>query len=346
MIAASAAFPRPREQAAGLRAVRYDPRYVENELLIARLRGRDTLTFSLLVDGLRHQIEWPIDFSEYRVLDRPHPIPLQIFSRLGLSGAETLRPHLLRSDLDLLAYYACDTSQYLQNCQDRMDWFFYLDYHVDRPGTPQQEREEAVSDLLAWFDKPNRHSRLRWVNHVTTMLQELVGELKRDGLDTTALLHDARGYMKALIHEYDSTLSLDGYMENRASAIGVKPEVEFCFAYLGQSLPVAERGRAYMMKHLASYLVTLYNDTCSQMKEQDLEQGHVNLKTFLPKSTEYVSFLNETYRDVYSAFRALRPQSPGVLENYWKVCHQWVCGGLVWHLTSRRYNQGQMEISL
>lgn len=343
---ASVACSLPYEVEASPGAARHDPRYTAISRLIERFRNRDELTFTLRVDEVRHRIQWPIDFSEYHVTDRPRPRPLQIFNRVELPGADLLRAHLLRSDLELLAYYTCDSERYLQNCQDRMDWFFYLDYHVDGPATPQREREEAVGDLLAWLDQPQRRSRLQWVNNVTTMLGALVEVLERDGLDTRALLHDTRGYVQAFLREYDDTLSLEGYLENRASSIGVKPEVEFCFAYLGQPLTLVERGRAHMMKHLASYLITLHNDACSQLKEQGLENGHVNLKAFFPKSHEFVAFLNDTYRDIYSAFLALRPRRPGALENFWKVCHHWLCGSLVWHLTSRRYDLGQMEIPL
>jgi hypothetical protein len=318
-------------------------RYAKVDQLIEWCRRRDTLRVGLRVDGEPHVVEWPVDFSGYHIPERAPPEPLRLFQGGEIPGAGRLHAHLRDSDLDLLAYYTCGTRQYLQNCQDRMDWFFYLDHHVDGPHTPEAERGRAVGDLLAGLEAPGHGSRLEWVNAVLSLLQEVVGQLERDGLDTSAIRHATRGYFASFLHEHDAALPLEAYLENRLHSIGVAPELEFCFAYQGLTLSAAERGQAARIQRLASFLVALQNDTCSLFKEQG-EPGHLNLKTYFPQARRFVSFVTGAYRAHYASFLALRPERPGALECFWQVCHDWLRGSLVWHLTSRRYGQGQFHL--
>ncbi|WNG62031.1 hypothetical protein F0U59_50510 [Archangium gephyra] len=329
-----------------LRIVSQDSRYAHLDALIGKLRERDRVTFDLQVDGLRHRVEWPLDFSEYRVIASTTPASLHLSTRGSFPELEVLRSHLLHSDLDLLTYYTCSTSsaRYLQNSQDRMDWFFALDFFVDGPGMPPELREEVVRDLTTWLENRSHRSRLTWVNSLNAMLRVVLEDIEHDGLDTALIVRDTRRYFEGFLLEFDRTVPLERYLENRARTIGMGPEVESCFAYLGKPLPLQERGPAERMKELAAYLVALQNDTLSLRKEEGQEQGHLHLKTYFPDSREYVSFLNGFYQARYADFLAQRPRSPGPLEDLWKVCSQWICGSLVWHLTSRRYNLGQFDI--
>jgi hypothetical protein len=227
-----------------------------------------------------------------------------------------------------------------------MDWFFALDSYVDGPATPPELREEVVRDLTAWIDDRNHQSRIPWVNTLNSVLRIILEDIERDGIDTSEILRDTRGYFEGFFLEFHQGLPLERYLENRAFTIGMRPEIAFCFAYLGRVLPSQARAQAEELKELAASLVALQNDTLSQRKEEGQEQGHLNLKAYFPDSREYVSFLSQSYRDKHAAFMARRPESPGPLEELWKVCHQWLCGSLVWHLTSRRYNLGQFEILL
>jgi hypothetical protein len=331
-----------------LREVPHDSRYVHLNGLIEQLQMRDRVTFDLQVDGLRHRVDWPLDFSEYQVIASTYPIPMQLRTRGHFPEFEVLDSHLLHSDLDLLTYYTCSCSsaRYLQNSQDRMDWFFALDYFVDRPGMSQELREDVVRDLIAWLADRSHLSRLPWVNTLNAMLRVVLEDIEHDGLDTSSIVRDTRGYFEGFLLEFDRTVSLERYLENRSRTIGMRPEIEFCFAYLGRSLPLQERGPAERIKELSAYLVALHNDTLSQSKEEGQEEGHLHLKSYFPDSRKYVSFLTDFYQARYADFMAQRPRSPGPLEDLWKTCHQWICGSLVWHLTSRRYNLGQFKILL
>lgn len=304
------------------------------------------MAFDIQVGSARHRVEWPLDFSEYRVIPSRYPAPLKLCERLRLPEVEVLRSHLLGSDLDVLAYYICNSDRYLQNCQDRMDWFFALDYHVDGPSTPPAQREEVVRDLVTWLSDRSHLSRFPWLNNVNAMYQAILEELERDGLDTSRIIRDAGDYFRGFLLEFDAGLPLEGYLENRSHTIGMREEIEFCFAYLGRPLPREEHGAASQMKDCSAHLVALQNDALSQHKEEKNEEGHLHVKTYFPDSREYVSFLNRAYRDQYEIFLALRPSQPGPLEDLWQTCHQWICGSLVWHLTSRRYDQGQYELRL
>ena len=331
-----------------LRAVPHDSRYLNIDGLIEQLWGRDRVTIDIQVDGLRHRVEWPLDFSEYRVIASAHPVPLLLCTRGRFPELEVLRSHLLHSDLDLLAYYTCTTrsARYLQNSQDRTDWFFALDYFVDGPAIPQELREEVVRDLTAWIENRSHRSRLPWVNTLNSMLRIILEDIERDGLDTSRIARDMRGYFEGFLLEFDRKVPLERYLENRVRTVGMRPEVESCFAYVGKPLPLQERDQAERMKELAALLVALQNDTLSLHKEESQEQGHLHLKSYFPDSRKYVSFLTDFYQAQYTDFMAQRPRRPGPLEDLWTICHQWICGSLVWHLTSRRYNLGQFEILL
>jgi hypothetical protein len=331
-----------------LRVVARDSRYAHVDALIGKLRGRDRVTFDIQVDGLRHRVEWPLDFSEYHVIASTSPASLHLSTRGHFPELEVLRSHLLHSDLDLLTYYTCSSgsARHLQNSQDRMDWFFALDYFVDGPEMPLELREEVVRDLTAWLEDRSHRSRLTWVNSLNSMLRVVLEDIERDGLDTSLIVRDTRGYFEGFLLEFDRTVPLERYLENRARTIGMRPEVESCFAYLGRPLPLQERGQAERMKELAAYRVALQNDALSLCKEEGQEQGHLHLKTYFPDSREYVSFLTGFYQARYADFLAQRPRRPGPLEDLWRVCYQWICGSLVWHLTSRRYNLGQFDILL
>ncbi|HYO70487.1 MAG TPA: terpene synthase family protein, partial [Archangium sp.] len=322
-----------------LRVAPQDSRYAHVDALIGKLRGRDRVAFDLQVDGLRHRVEWPLDFSEYRVIASTSPVSLHLSSRGHFPELEMLRSHLLHSDLDLLTYYTCSTSsaRYLQNSQDRMDWFFALDYFVDGPEMPLELRQEVVRELTTWLEDRRHRSRLPWVNSLNAMLRVVLEDMEHDGLDTSLVVQATRRYFEGFLLEFDKTVPLERYLENRSRTIGMGPEVESCFAYLGRRLPLQERGPAERIKELAAHLVALQNDALSLRKEEDQEQGHLHLKTYFPDSREYVSFLRGFYQARYADFLAQRPRSPGPLEDLWWVCYQWICGSLVWHLTSRRY---------
>jgi hypothetical protein len=331
-----------------LQAVPKPPRYKYIDWLIEQLQWRSSVAFAIQVDGLSHRVEWPLDFSEYHVIASPYPVPLHFCTRGHFPEVEVLRSHLLHSDLDLLTYYTCSCSsaKYLQNSQDRMDWFFALDFYVDGPATPPALREGVVRDLTAWIDDRSHRSRIPWVNTLNDVLQLLLEDIERDGIDTAEIRRDTRGYFEGFLLEFHRDVPLERYLENRAFTIGMRPEIAFCFAYLGRPLPFEERVPAERMKELAAYIVALQNDTLSQRKEEDQERGHLHLKAYFPDSRKYVSFVDRIYRDKYMALMALRPARPGPLQDLWNVCYQWICGSLVWHLTSRRYNQGQFEILL
>jgi hypothetical protein len=323
-----------------------DSRYVYVNDLIEKLRQRDKVTYDLQVDGLRHRIEWPIDFSEYRVIASTYPVSLHLATRGHFPELEQLRSHMLQGDFDLLTYYTCSTrsARYLQNSQDRMDWFFALDSFVDGPAMPPELREEVVRDLFTWLEDRNHRSPLPWVNTLNAMLRVILEDIERDGIDTSLIVRDTRGYFEGFLLEFNPTVPLERYLENRALTIGMRPEVEFCFAYSGMTLSPPERAVAERMKDLSAYLVALQNDALSLRKEEDQEQGHLHLKSYFPDSRNYVSALTGLYRARYDDLMALRPGRPGPLEELWKICRQWICGSLVWHLTSPRYNLGQFEI--
>lgn len=329
-----------------LRAVSEDSRYSQIDWLIEQFHGKSSVTLELLMGQTPHQVKWPLDFSEYRVIAGQRPVSLHFCQRGYFPEVEVLRSHLLHSDLDLLTYYTCSCSsaRYLQNSQDRMDWFFALDYYVDGPATPPELREEVVHHLMAWIADRSHRSRIPWVNTLNSVLQLILDDIERDGIDTAEILRDTSGYYEGFLLEFHQTLPLELYLENRAFTIGMRPEIAFCFSYLGKSLPANSQAPAEKMKELAAYLVAIQNDTLSQHKEERQEQGHLNLKAYFPDSQEYVSFLSQIYEEKYGAFVALRPSAPGPLEDLWKVCYQWVCGSLVWHLSSRRYDMGQFQI--
>jgi hypothetical protein len=329
-----------------LRAVRQDPRYAYIDELIQKLGRKDKIVFDIQVDGSRHRVDWPLDFSEYRVIASTYPVALGLSERGHFPELEQLRPHLLHGDLDLLTYFTSSTDSplFLQNSQDRMDWFFALDYFVDGSSVPPEQREEVVRDLSAWLDDRHHLSRLPWVNTLNALLRIVLEDLEREGLDTSLLVRDTRGYFEGFLLEFDQKIALERYLENRALTIGMRPELEFCFAYLGRPLAAHERDAAERMKHAAADLVALQNDVLSLCKEEAQEQEHLRLKSFFPVSRKYVSFLNAFYQARFTSFLAMRPSGPGPLEEFWKVCSQWISGSLVWHLTSRRYNLGQFEI--
>lgn len=333
-------------RASPARLVRMDLRYTRLERLIERFRHRSSVAFNLQVGESNHFVEWPTDFSEYRVMASRYPETLHFTGRGDFPEVEVLRSHLLKGDFDLLTYYTCScrSDKYLQNSQDRMDWFFALDYFVDGPSTPPELREEVVRDLTVWVDDRSHRSRFPWVNALNSVLGLILEDLERDGIDTAEIRRETRGYYQGFLAEYHESLPLQGYLENRSFTDGMRPEIAFCFAYLGRPLPSEDRDAAETLKELSAYLVAIHNDTVSQRKEELTEQGHLNLKAYFPDSEEYVSFLCGLYREKYSAFRSMRPASPGPLADLWWVCNQWICGSIVWHLTSRRYDLGQFEI--
>ena len=329
-----------------LRAVREDPRYAYMDELIQKLGRKDKVVFDIQVDGSRHRVDWPLDFSEYRVIASTYPVALGLCERGSFPELEQLRPHLLHGDLDLLTYFtsSSDSPLYLQNSQDRMDWFFALDFFVDGPSVPPELREEVVRDLSDWIDDRSHHSRLPWLNTLNALLRIVLEDIEREGLDTSLIVRDTRGYFEGFLLEFDQKVPLEKYLENRGKTIGMRPELEFCFAYLGTPLPAHERDAAERMKRVSADLVALQNDVLSLCKEEAQEQAHLRLKSYFPVSRKYVSFLNRFYQARFTSFLAMRPPNPGPLEEFWKVCSQWISGSLVWHLTSRRYNMGQFEL--
>ncbi len=322
-----------------------NPRYARLDQLIERLRRRNHVAFALSVGGKQHRVEWPIDFSEYHIMASQYPESLHFTRRGRFPEVEVLREHLLLGDFDLLTYYTCScrSPKYLQNSQDRMDWFFALDYYVDGPSTPPDLREEVVRDLISWVDDRAHRSRVPWLNSLNAVLGLILEDIEQDGIDTAEIQQDLRDYYQGFLVEFNPSLPLERYLENRSFTDGMRPEVAFCFAYLGQSLLPQERTAADKLKELSAYLIALHNDAVSQRKEELNEQGHLNLKVYFPDSQEYVSFLCKLYQEKYDTFMSLRPEYPGALQELWKVCYQWLCGSVVWHLTSRRYDLGQFR---
>ncbi|WP_199243278.1 terpene synthase family protein [Vitiosangium sp. GDMCC 1.1324] len=329
-----------------LMTVRQDPRYARIDELLQKLARTDEVVFDIQVDGSRHRLEWPVDFSGYRVIASTYPVSLELSGRGHFPELEKLRSHMLQGDFDLLTYFTCSTDSplYLQNSQNRMDWFFALDSFVDGPSVPPELREEVVCDLSTWLDDRRHVSRLPWVNMISALLRIVLEDIEREGLDTSLIVREIRGYYEGFLLEFDQKVSLQRYLENRSMTIGMRPELEFCFAYLDRPRPAHERDVAERMKHAAADLVALQNDVLSLCKEEAQEQEHLRLKSYFPVSHDYVSFVNDFYRARFGDFLAMRPRSPGTLEELWKMCAQWISGSLLWHLTSRRYNLGQFEI--
>ncbi|WNG15622.1 terpene synthase family protein [Cystobacter fuscus] len=350
-MAANAAFHfNDRRMAAVLRpslgAVRGEPRYARIDALIQTLARRDEAVFDIHVDGTRHRIAWPIDFSNYRVIANTYPVSLDLSRRGHFPALEKLRAHMLQGDFDLLTYYTCSTvsSLYLQNSQDRMDWFFALDYFVDGHSVPPELREAVVHDLSAWLEDRRHVSRLPWVNMSCALLRIVLEDIERVGLDTSRIVREIRGYYEGFLLEFDKQVSLPRYLDNRGLTIGMRPELEFCFAYLGRPLPERDRDAAERMKHVAADLVALQNDVLSLRKEEEQEQEHLRLKSYFPVGHEYVSFARDFYAARFGEFLAMRPRAPGCLEALWKMCGQWISGSLLWHFTSRRYDLGQFQL--
>ncbi|EPX58645.1 hypothetical protein D187_003843 [Cystobacter fuscus DSM 2262] len=329
-----------------LGVIRRDPRYARIDALIQTLSERNEAVFDIQVDGTRHRIAWPIDFSNYRVIASTYPVSLDLSRRGHFPALEKLRAHLLQGDFDLLTYYTCSTvsPSYLQNSQDRMDWFFALDYFVDGSSVPPELREAVVRDLSAWLEDRRHVSRLPWVNMISALLRIVLEDIEREGLDTSRIVREIRGYYEGFLLEFDKQVPLSRYLENRSMTIGMRPELEFCFAYLGRPLPARHRDAAERMKHAAADLVALQNDVLSLRKEEEQEQEHLRLKSYFPLGHEYVSFAKDFYAARFGDFLAMRPRAPGPLEALWKVCDQWISGSLLWHLTSPRYDLGQFQL--
>jgi hypothetical protein len=350
-MAANAAFRVNDKQRAArvppnLEVVRQEPRYARVDALVQTLSGRNEAVFDIQVDGTRHRIAWPIDFSNYRVIASTYPVSLDLSKRGRFPELERLRAHLLQGDFDLLTYYTCSTVSplYLQNSQDRMDWFFALDYFVDGSSVPPELREAVVRDLSAWLEDRRHVSPLPWVNMICALLRVILEDIERVGLDTSRIVREIRGYYDGFLLEFDKQVPLQRYLDNRGMTIGMRPELEFCFAYLGKPLPEHDRDAAERMKHVAADLVALQNDVLSLRKEEEQEQEHLRLKSYFPVSHEYVSFAKDFYAARFGEFLAMRPRIPGPLEALWKMCGQWISGSLLWHLTSRRYDLGQFQI--
>lgn len=323
-----------------------DLRYAQLEHFVERLRGRSSLSIGLKVGDRRYPLVWPIDFSDYRILAGPSQAGAHGGHRERIADIERLCLHLARSDLDLLTYCTAVSSStgYLQDSRTRMEWFFAVDYHVDGPATPPALREEVVRDLTGWIADRSRRSRIPWINGLCAGLQLILEDLEQRGIDTSEIRRELSGYFNAFLLEFDGSLSLERYLENRSFSVGMRPVLAFCFAYLRAPLPPGEAEKAERMKDLTAYLVAFQNDAVSQRREERQEQGHLNLKAYFPDDPLYVAFLSRIYRDRFEAFMACRPARPGPLEDAWRVCYQWICGGLVWHLTTRRYDAGQLEI--
>jgi hypothetical protein len=322
-----------------------DERYDIIDRLLEAARGKGTLTTSVLIDDEYHRVDWPIDFSDYQVTRRPRPSPQRLFRSEGYVDPEAIEligKYLHACDFDTLTYYTIGPGEYLQNTQDRNDWFFYIDYFHDSDRTSPEEADAAVRDMIAWTYDRSHRSRIQWVNNANAMLRQILAELEKDGVDTTAIVENTRYYYEGLFRESDAGMTLQGYLENRRKSCGMYPEVEYCFAYTGRRLQPEERGRAHMMKECAAAIIGLQNDTCSLWKERN-EPGHISLRSYCQTPRQFLTLVTSTYQAQLESFHRIKPEPSDVaLAEYWDVCNRWICGSLLWHITTRRYNRGNI----
>ncbi|MBM3226126.1 MAG: hypothetical protein FJZ47_20350 [Candidatus Tectomicrobia bacterium] len=100
------------------------------------------------------------------------------------------------------------------------------------------------------------------------------------------------------------------------------------------------------MKQYTAALIALQNDTYSLRKEQD-EPDHLSLRHYYQTTPEqFLSAVVQTYDETLQAFVRMQPPAQTALRTYWNVCNQWICGSLLWHLTSKRYNPGHSAFAL
>lgn len=313
--------------------------------LVDLCRNQNTLNVNILIDDTFHSIDWPVDFSEYETPQRPRPSPQQLFRNgdyLDPESVQLIGKYLHACDFDTLTYYTIGPAEFLQNTQNRNDWFFYIDYFLDSQRSSLADSAAAVSDMIAWTYDRRHQSQFRWVNNANAMLLHVLEELEESQIDTALIIENTRYYYEGLLHENDSAMTLQSYLENRAKSCGMYPEVEYCFSYTRDRIKPAEFGHAFMMKSFASALVALQNDTCSLWKERS-EKDKINLMTYCQVPGQFIDFVTRTYGFIFRAFHGIKPQ-PGerALMQYWNVCNRWICGSLVWHLTTKRYNRGNI----
>ncbi len=285
------------------------------------------------------RIKWKTDFRGYEVPQRKLPQPQGIIDELNLNVPKELSSHLRKGDFDVLAYQTCDTLDQLQNCQDRMDWFFYIDIFVDESKTASLASvSAAVKDLKAWLKDEGFVSQIEWVNNANKMLSQLFADAPPLPESRQLVKENIAIYYNSLVNE-KLQLSFSEYLRNRLGTIGAYPEVEFCFAYQNKLLTRTELEAAESMKQLMAWATALQNDATSAAKERE-EEDHASLYHYFESPEEFASFVEKAYSRAIDTFMALRPEDPTTaLHDYWHCCQQWICGSLVWHLTTKRYRE-------
>lgn len=304
--------------------------------LIEKNREKTFINVNTLGEDKFYYVDLMIDFSEYFVTKKGYQIPQKVFEIIHENLSNDLNSFFEKCDLEVLAYYTCNSLKYLQNYQDYMDFIFYIDYYLDSGKQSDEEARESVYDLINWTKNRKYKSSIRWVNNANSMLKSIWEELESNQINTDAILENTRYYYKSLLKENDKTMFQQEYLENRMNTIGVYPSLAYCFAYTGYQLSAEDFGTSVVMKHLTSAMISLQNDLFSLYKETN-EPNHINLRMYYSSVDEFLQAVTTTYENCFKAFISIKPQQSCSLLEYWRVCNQWICGSLLWHMTSRRY---------
>ncbi|MBD2534683.1 hypothetical protein H6G97_36500 [Nostoc flagelliforme FACHB-838] len=292
---------------------------------------------NILVEDKLYHVDWIIDFSEYSIIKRDYQVPQKILETINENISNDIKIFFEKCDFEVLAYYTCNSLKYLQNHQDNMDWIFYIDYYLDSGKQSDEEVKQSLYDLIIWTKNRKHKSSITWVNNANLMLKNILEELESNEINTDAILENTRYYYKSLLKENDKTMFQQEYLENRMNTIGVYPTLAYCFAYTGCELSAEDFATSVIMKHLTSIMIGLENDLFSLYKEAN-EPNYINLRMYYSSVDEFLRAVTTTYENCFKAFISIKPQESCSLLEHWRVCNQWICGSLLWHMTSRRYN--------
>jgi Terpene synthase family 2, C-terminal metal binding len=338
------------------------------------LRTQHSVALNLRDHFTGLEINLPINFGDFAIPKRVAMTSHRIFELVDSEVTSTLARYLRTGDFEFLAYYTCRNTDRLSDSLKRMDWFFYLDEQLDVVLTGKTERETCVKNLiqsLDQFQETPQKSRLHWecepqpwIPIANTLLLELLDPIPSataDGVSPSPrsrVIDSVRDYYQGLLDEEDSG-NLAWYLETRIRSIGVIPEIEFCFSYSNLTLDSVDALHAQVMARAVAVMILVQNDLVSAKKEKaglghgvhlgsidsmdrpkpsNSQPQKLSLSSYASSVDDLCQLAERLYSSQFNLFHQLRPLDKETsLYSYWQCCNDWLCGSMVWHLLSPRY---------
>ncbi len=305
--------------------------------LYHQIKNADSVKCEILLPTGKIPIQWKVNFLNYNPPSEMEINPLTIFDSCKIKLPCKIANEILKSDLDVLSHFTTCDSQKSQLSNDRLEWYFYIDWFLDSECISEQKNlAECVHDLSIFLNNPSHKSKIEWVNNANSLLKYVLQKSNYAKYQIESIIEEITSYYNSLLIE-KSKMNFSKYISNRIGSTGSASELECCFGYKNVALSHSEKMHIALFKNLFGQCQILHNDTLSAGKEF-YEQNGARIFDYFSNHDSFSNFVQESYSRLIDTFISLQSQEHENLYWYWQSVQNWICGSLIWHLNSGRYS--------